>query len=130
MEREEALAYINDLLKISGFDKEIFKEAKAAHASSKQRYEDYGMYTLANLFRSGLLLRYVTERHILLIKILLLVLAIFNEMDPDMTGRITYAQLIKPKFKEWNDFLQVISQRGSRDREIIRRLRKRGTLVY
>lgn len=51
-------------------------------------------------------------------------------MDPDMTGRITYAQLIKPKFKEWNDFLQVISQRGSRDREIIRRLRKRGTLVY
>jgi hypothetical protein len=94
LEREEALAYINDLLKISGFDKEIFKEAKAAHASSKQRYEDY-------------------------------VLAIFNEMDPDMTGRITYAQLIKPKFKEWNDFLQVISQRGSRDREIIRRLRKR-----
>jgi len=55
------------------------------------------------------------------------VLAIFNEMDPDMTGRITYTQLIKPKFKEWNDFLRVISQRGSRDREIVRRLRSRGT---
>jgi len=44
LEREEALAYINDLIKISGFDKEIYKEAKASHASSKQRYEDYGMF--------------------------------------------------------------------------------------
>ncbi len=47
-------------------------------------------------------------------------------MDPKMSGTITFEQLIKPKFQQWNDFLQTISSKGAREREFTRRLREKG----
>jgi hypothetical protein len=43
LEGEDAITYIQDLLKISGFDKEIMKEAKAQKVVDPKNYYDaYG----------------------------------------------------------------------------------------
>jgi hypothetical protein len=97
LEGEDAIAYIEDLLKISGFDKEIMKEAKAQKTTDPKSY--YDAY----------------------------VLSIFHEMDPNMTGAIEFEQLIEPKFQQWMDFLLMISTKGAREREFLRKLRDRAS---
>jgi len=43
LDRSEAVEYIQDLLKISGYDKEISNQAKKTQTEQKGYYDDYGI---------------------------------------------------------------------------------------
>jgi IBR domain, a half RING-finger domain len=91
LSKAEALAYIRDLLDVSGVQKRFFEEEipadiRSSPERSEQYYRDY-------------------------------VESIFSEMDSQGTGSIRLEQLVKPNSATLEAFLNAVSTRGQEIRE-------------